>query len=164
MFRVSGLRHFVIHFGDGFAHGRALEFEAVSVVDDAVEDGVREGGFADDVVPGFDGQLAGDHDRSAAIPFFDDFHQVAALCGGEPVRSPVIQDQQLSFRDAAEQAGKATITVGQFQFFEQAWHPFVNHGDTIATGRLRQSTAEPGFPDTTGAGDDQAALVGAICR
>lgn len=58
MFRLSGLRRFVIHFDDGFAHGGALEFEAVSVVDDAVEDGVRERRLADDVVPGLDGQKA----------------------------------------------------------------------------------------------------------
>jgi hypothetical protein len=36
-------------------------------MDDAVEDGVRERRLADDVVPGFDGQLAGDHGRAAAI-------------------------------------------------------------------------------------------------
>lgn len=79
MFRVSGLRHFVIQFGDGFAQGRPLEFEAVGIVNDAIEDGVGEGGFTDDVMPSLDGQLAGDHGCTAAIPFFDDFHQVAAL-------------------------------------------------------------------------------------
>ena len=52
---------FVTHFGDGLAHGLPLEFEAVGVVNDAVQDGICEGGFADDIVPGFDGQLACDH-------------------------------------------------------------------------------------------------------
>jgi len=42
--------------------------------------------------------------------------------------------------------------VGQFQFFEEARHPFVDHGDAITTGRLRQGTAEPGLSDLTGAG------------
>ena len=55
MFRVSGLRHFVIHFGDGFPHGRALQLEAVGVVDDAIQDGVGEGGLADPVMPRLDG-------------------------------------------------------------------------------------------------------------
>jgi len=50
--------------------------------------------------------------------------------------------------------------MGQFQFFEEAGHPFVNHGNAITTGRLRQGTAEPGLSDPTGAGDDQVALVG----
>jgi cytochrome c-type biogenesis protein len=61
VFRVSGLKHFVIQFGDGFAQGRPLEFEAVGIVNDAIEDSVGEGGFTDDVMPSLDGQLAGDH-------------------------------------------------------------------------------------------------------
>jgi hypothetical protein len=33
---------FLIHFGDGFSHGRSLEFETVCVVNDAIEYGVGE--------------------------------------------------------------------------------------------------------------------------
>ena len=33
--------------------------EALGVVDEAIEDGIGEGGIADDIVPGFDGALAG---------------------------------------------------------------------------------------------------------
>ena len=61
MFWVSLLTGFVTHFGDGFAHGLTLEFETVGVVNDTIEDGIGEYGFADDVMPCFDGQLAGDH-------------------------------------------------------------------------------------------------------
>ena len=50
MFWLSVLSGFVTHFGDGLAHGLALEFEAVGVMNDAVQDGIREGWFADDVV------------------------------------------------------------------------------------------------------------------
>ena len=132
----------------------------VSVVNDAVEDGIRERRFADDVVPSFDGYLAGDHRRSAAVVLFDDFHQIAALRGGQPVRSPVIEDQQLCIRDAAEQAGEASVAMGQFQLFEEARHAPVAHGDAVTTGRLRQCAAKPGLADPTGAGDDEVALVG----
>ena len=31
--------------------------EALGVVDEAIEDGIGEGGIADDIVPGFDGVL-----------------------------------------------------------------------------------------------------------
>ena len=41
------MRRFVIHFGDGFAHGLPLEFEAVGVMDDAIEDGICEGRVAE---------------------------------------------------------------------------------------------------------------------
>ena len=38
-------------FGDGLSHGGPDEVDPMGIVDDAVEDGVGEGGFADDVVP-----------------------------------------------------------------------------------------------------------------
>ena len=46
--------------GAGFAHGLTVEFEPVGVVNEAVEDGIGEGGFVDDGVPRIDGELAGD--------------------------------------------------------------------------------------------------------
>ena len=38
---------FVILFSDCFSHGRAIEIDAVRVVNDAIEDNVGEGGLAD---------------------------------------------------------------------------------------------------------------------
>ena len=56
--------------------------------------------------------------------------------------------------------GHATVDMGQFQHFEEARHPFVDHGDALTAGRLRQGAAKPGLSDPTGAGDDQIAPVG----
>ena len=44
----------------GFSHRLSLQADLVGVVDEAVEDGVGQGGIADVLVPVFDGQLAGD--------------------------------------------------------------------------------------------------------
>lgn len=57
MFWLSVLKVFVIHFGDGFAHGLPLKFETVGVVNDAIQDGICEGWFTDNIMPGFDGPL-----------------------------------------------------------------------------------------------------------
>lgn len=45
--------------GTGFSHGLAVEFEAVRVVNEAVEDGVGKGGLVDHGVPCVDRELAG---------------------------------------------------------------------------------------------------------
>ena len=42
------------------SHAFSGKLKAVSVVNEAVEDGVAESGVTDDVVPKFDGDLAGD--------------------------------------------------------------------------------------------------------
>ena len=60
-FRVSALVVFVIPFGDVFSHQRAVEFDTVGIVDDAIEDGVSKGRFPDDLMPSGDRQLACDH-------------------------------------------------------------------------------------------------------
>jgi len=46
----------------------------------------------------------------------------------------VIQDEKLCLGDVAEQAGKVTTTVGQIQYFKEAWHPFLDCGAAVATG------------------------------
>ena len=101
---------FVIHFGERFAHGRALKLEAVGVVTDAVEDGVGERRLANDVMRGL-GPLAVANGRAAAASRLDDFHQVTTLRGCQPVWRPVwrpvVEDQQLCLGDAAEQTLEA---------------------------------------------------------
>ncbi len=65
-------------------------------MDDAVEDGVGEGGLADHLVPTADGQLAGDQSGGGAMAVLDDLQHVAALIGIEPLRSPIVENQQSS--------------------------------------------------------------------
>ena len=65
--------------------------------------------------------------RAVAIAVLDDLHQIAALVGGEPVRAPVVEDQQIGLDQGAEQAREATVTVGEFQIGEQPRHSGVEH-------------------------------------
>jgi hypothetical protein len=58
-------------------------------VDDPVEDGVGEGGLADQVVPAVDRDLAGDQGGAAAVAFFDDFQHVVALLGPKRLEAPI---------------------------------------------------------------------------
>jgi hypothetical protein len=55
----------------------------MGVVDEAVENGVGIGRVADDGVPVFDGELAGDDGGSAAVAFLEDFEKVVAGLGVE---------------------------------------------------------------------------------
>ncbi len=66
------------------------QFDAIGVVDDAVEDGVGEGGNADQIVPAGDGNLAGDDERAFVVAVLDDLQQIARLAGAERLRSPII--------------------------------------------------------------------------
>lgn len=66
--------------------------QPVGVVDQAVEDGIGESGFVDDIVPGFDRELAGDDGEARLVAVFDDLHEVAALSGCQAVWPPIVED------------------------------------------------------------------------
>ena len=50
----------------------------MGVVEDPVEDGVSEGGVADNVVPVFDGELGGENGSSAGVAIVEDLEQIVA--------------------------------------------------------------------------------------
>jgi len=50
----------------------------VGVVEEAVEDGVAEGGIADDIVPVFDRHLAGEERAAPCVAVVEDLEQVVA--------------------------------------------------------------------------------------
>ena len=65
------------------------------MVQQAVQDGVGDGGFADDGMPVFDRALAGDHGGSFLITILDDFEQVVTLGIAERSQKQIVQDEQL---------------------------------------------------------------------
>ena len=77
-----------------FAHGFSLEGNLVRVVDEAVEDGVGQGGVANDLVPVVDGNLAGDEGGASVVAVFNDLEEVASLFVRQARLPPVIQDRK----------------------------------------------------------------------
>jgi hypothetical protein len=75
-----------------------FECEAVGVVDEAIEDGVGDGGVGDDLVPVLDRYLAGDDGRSALVAIVDDFEEIATLLAGERGEAPIVEDEQVDPR------------------------------------------------------------------
>lgn len=61
------------------AQAVAGELEPVSVVDDAIEDGVSDGRHADSPMPAIDRNLAGDDERASVVSVLDDLQQIACL-------------------------------------------------------------------------------------
>ena len=119
----------------------------MGVVHQPVEDGIGEGGLADDLVPGVDGQLAGDEDRAISVSVLDDLHQVAPLRCSEPVRPPVVEDQQIGADDLAEQAREAAVAMGEFELGEEARQAVIEDTSAVTAGLLAEGAGEPGLSD-----------------
>ena len=65
------------------------------VVNEAVEDGVPEGGVANDVMPVIDGELAGDEGRATAVAVVEDLEELTALRVVEGHHAKVIEGEEL---------------------------------------------------------------------
>src|SRR4030067_2770029 len=78
-----------------FPTGVPLETDRVRVVDEAIEDGVRDRGIADGPVPFFNGDLAYDESGFSSVTVLDDFEEVAALLVGKRGDSPVVEDEEI---------------------------------------------------------------------
>jgi hypothetical protein len=74
------------------------------IVNQAVQNRVTEGGIADDVVPGFHGNLAGDNRRCATMAIVEDLQQVAPFGRVENRQAPVVEQEELRAPQRLEQA------------------------------------------------------------
>jgi hypothetical protein len=117
----------------------AGEIDAMRVVDDAIEDGIRVSRIADQFVPFVDGDLACDDGRSAAVTFFEDFEEVMACSGIEGFKSPIVEDEQLYATERTQKAGVTTVTAGECEVGEELWNALVENGAIVATGFVTES-------------------------
>src|ERR1700733_3179124 len=118
------------------AQALAGQFDAIGVMNDAVEDGVSERGYPDQIVPAVDGNLAGDDERAFVVAILDDFQQIARLIGRERFGSPVVQDEQLDARQGPQEPGVARIPMGDGQIGEEPGHAGVEDGHMFSRQAL----------------------------
>src|ERR1700747_1580942 len=116
------------------AQAVAAELQAMSVMDDAVEDGVGEGRFADQIVPAVDRDLAGDQRGAAAVAVLDDLQQVVTLLGTKWLKTPVVEDQELDAAEGTHQARVTAVAARQCEIAEQARNALVKHRAIITAG------------------------------
>ena len=86
----------------------------------AIENGIGDGGIADDLVPVLDGELAGYDGRASAVAILHDLQHVAALIDEHRLQSPVVEDEQLDAGEHLEKPGMLTITACECERIEEA--------------------------------------------
>jgi hypothetical protein len=135
------------------AHAFAVEFDAVSVMDETVQDGVGIGRIADDFVPAVDWKLGGDHRGAAAVSFFEDFQEIMPGGGIEGLEAPVIEDEQIGAAQIAQKAGMASVAMRQGEVLEEPGHALVEDRPVVATGLIAKRRRQPTSADSGQAND-----------
>ena len=134
-----------------FSHGASFELELAGVMDESVEDGVGEGGVAEQLMPLGQGELAGDEGGARGVSVFE---EVAAVVGVERGESEVVEDEEVGFGEGGEELGVSAVAAGDGEVVQEPGDAQVQCGEAVAAGVVSESTGEPGLADTGGAGDE----------
>ena len=121
---------------DGARASQAVagEIDPVSIVDEAIEDGIGVSGIADQLVPFVDRDLAGDNCRSAAVTFFEDLEEVVTSDGIERLEPPVVEDKQLNPSERPQDAGITAVAAREREIGEELGTALVEDRSIVATG------------------------------
>ena len=130
------------------------------MVQQAVQDGIGDGGFADDGMPVFDRALAGDDGGIFLIAVLDDFEQIVALRIIERSQKQIIEDKQLDLGQAGERFEMRAIGFGLEEHFEQTRSAQIEHGVTLAGGEVAERAGDITFAHAGGAGQEHGMVVG----
>ena len=85
----------------------------MGVVEEPVEDGVAEGGVADDVVPVLDGDLAGEQRAAAGVAVVEDLEEVVPSLAREGGEAPVVEDEEPGPCEPLYELGVGTVAAAR---------------------------------------------------
>ena len=120
----------------------------MGAMDDAVENGVGQGGIANDFMPAIDRDLAGDQQRSSVVAIINDLEQIAALLGIERFRPPIVDNQQAGAFERAHQPRQPAFAARLGKIGEQARGALVEHRKALAACLVAESASQPRLADT----------------
>lgn len=90
----------------------------VSRMDQAVQDGISDGGFPNEFMPSIDGELAGDEGGAPIITIIQDFQEIPPFGRGERCETPVIDDEEIEFGQFGQELGIRAVGLGDLEVME----------------------------------------------
>jgi hypothetical protein len=126
----------------GLSDRFSFQFDFVSVVEQAVQDAVSDGGLPDDGMPVFDRALAGDDGGIFLITVLDYFEQVVALRSIKRSEEEIIEEEQLDFSQAGEHFEMVAVGFGLEQHLERTRSPQIKDGMALARGEVAKRTGD----------------------
>ena len=120
----------------------------------SVKDGVAQRGVADDLVPLFDGQLAGDQGGPEVVAVLQDLEDIAAPLLGQGGQAPVVDNEQVDPGIGSEDPAVPAVRFGQGEVVEEPGRPQVKGAEAYAVCLVSQGPGQIALTGTGGAGDE----------
>ena len=127
----------------------------MGIVDQAIEDGVGVGGMADKAVPVGHRDLTGNNGGAAAVAVFEDFEEVVTRLGGQWLKPPIVDDEELHGAEVFSPSGEGTVAVGEGELVEELRGTNVEDGAVFPASLVSKSTAKPTLSDPRWPADNQ---------
>ena len=137
----------LVLFTSGPTHAFAGEFDAVGVVNEAVEDGVGVGRIADDFVPSVYWKLGGDHRGAASVAFLEDFQKIMSGGGVERLQAPIIENEQIGAAQIAQKTRMASVATRQCKGLEEPGHALIEDRAVVAARLVAERRGQPALAD-----------------
>src|SRR5208283_954131 len=131
----------------------------MSIMNEAVQDRIAEGGVTDDVVPMFHGDLAGDDGRGATMAIIKELQKVTPFGRIENRQPPVVEDEELNATDGFEQAAIAAIASSEGERLEEARDAMILDRTIIAASFVAEGASDPAFAQTGCPCDEQVLIA-----
>ena len=144
-----------------------MQLDADRAMDEAVEDGVGDGGIAQLTVPIGHRQLAGDDHRAPAEAVVEDFEEVARPRRIDGRQAPVVEDQHLDAGEIAVELRDGALAMGDPQLGEEPRHALVLGQVAFEARLVAESARDPTLARAAWAGDQDMGAVadpGAVCE
>jgi hypothetical protein len=137
----------------------SFERDSVSIVNESVKNGVRQGWIGNSLVPLRHGDLGDDEGGLLVIAIIEQFQEVSGLGRRQRISEPVVENEEMRLGQRVEELRVGSVRVGVSKLLENPGETHVSHGDSGATGRLTQGRGEIGFACTGGADDERVEAV-----
>ena len=93
--------------------GFSFEFQALGIVNDAVQDGVCQGGVGNAQVPVGHRDLAGEESGTMSEAIVKDFEQILGIWDGDGIAHPVVEDQEAGSGQGTQEISERAVLVGK---------------------------------------------------
>src|SRR5258708_27594218 len=142
------------------AHRLTFEGKSVAVVDQPIEDRIRDGRILEVGVPLLDGQLARDQCRPAVVAIVEDLQEITTERIGQWGETEVIDDDEMGLGELTQERGLVLQRGVAGELVDEPREPEAADAVIGAAGGMADGAGEVALADAGGAGDKHVEVLG----